>query len=82
MVADHGFVVLSGVALIHAGRRWSGYGGVTAGVVGLIAALRYATAAVLSIAALDNYVLPLWLIALGVILLRHPSTTNHHRVHS
>jgi hypothetical protein len=66
----NGFFVLVGIALLRADRRWAGYGGLTAGAIGLIAALRNATTLVAPIAALDNYVLPLWLITLGVVLLR------------
>ena len=66
----NGFFVFSGIALLRAGRRWAGYGGLAAGVIGLVAALRNTTTVVAPIAALDNSVLPLWLIVLGVVLLR------------
>jgi hypothetical protein len=68
------FFILSGVALLRAGPRWAGYGGVIAGVVGLIAAFRNVTPTVALIADVNNYVLPLWLISLGVILLRSKSS--------
>jgi hypothetical protein len=67
-LALNGFFVLCAVAMLRAGRRWAGRGGLVAGVVGLIAAFRNVTPAVAPIADLDNYVLPLWLIALGVVL--------------
>jgi hypothetical protein len=61
------FFVLSGVALMHAGRRWAGRAGVAAGAIGLIAAFRNVTPVVAMIADLNNYVLPIWLIVMGVV---------------
>jgi len=69
-LALNAFFILSGVALLRAGRRLVGYGGVIAGVVGLVAAFRNVTPAVSLIAELDNWVLPIWLIVLGAVLLR------------
>jgi hypothetical protein len=73
-LALNGFFVLSAVAMSRAGHRWAGRGGLLAGSIGLIAAFRNATPAVSAIAELNNYVLPLWLIALGIVLVgwRHP----------
>lgn len=67
------FFVLSAVALLRAGRKWASYAGLAAGAIGLIAAFRNVTPAVGLIAEVDNYVLPLWLVAMGVVLLRAPS---------
>ncbi len=64
------FFILSGVALLRAGRARVGYAGVAAGIIGLIAAFRNVTSAVSLVAEVDNYVLPLWLIVMGVVLLR------------
>ena len=64
------FFILSGVAMVRAGRRWLGYCGLAVGAIGLIAAFRNVTPAVGLIADVNNYVLPLWLIAIGVALLR------------
>ena len=64
------FFILSGVAMVRAGRKWVGYCGLAVGAIGLIAAFRNVTPAVGLIADANNYVLPLWLIALGVTLLR------------
>jgi hypothetical protein len=64
------FFILSGVALLRGGRKRAGYGGLAAGAIGIIAAFRNVTPVVSLIADVDNYVLPLWLIALGVVLLR------------
>ncbi len=69
-LALNSFFILSAVALLRAGRRWVGYGGLVAGALGVIAAFRNVTPAVGLIADVDNYVLPLWLIVLGVVLLR------------
>lgn len=64
------FFILSGVAFMRAGRKWVGYGALAAGAIGMLAAFRNVTAAVGPIAELNNYVLPFWLIAMGVVLLR------------
>lgn len=64
------FFILSGVAFIRARRKWVGYSALAAGAIGMIAAFRNVTAAVGPIAELNNYVLPFWLIAMGVVLLR------------
>lgn len=64
------FLILSAVALLRTGRRWIGYGGLVAGAIGLIAAFRNVTSAVGPIADANNYVLPFWLIVMGVVLLR------------
>ena len=64
------FFILSGVALVRSGRRWVGYAGIAVGAIGMIAAFRNVTAAVGLVAEVNNYVLPLWLTVLGVILLR------------
>jgi len=64
------FFMLSAVALVKARQRVAGYVGLVVGVIGLVAAFRNATPTVGAIADVNNYVLPLWLIAFGVILLR------------
>jgi hypothetical protein len=64
------FFILSAVALMRSGRRWVGYAGLAVGAIGLIAAFRNVTPAVALIADVNNYVLPLWLIVMGVVLLR------------
>lgn len=66
-----GFFVLSGYGLIKTGRHRRGYAGIVAGVFGLIAALRNVTDAVGPIAEGNNYVLPAWLITLGIVLVRY-----------
>jgi len=64
------FFILSAFALLRAGRRKAGNAGLVVGVIGLFAAFRNVTPAVTLIADVNNYVLPLWLIAMGVVLLR------------
>jgi hypothetical protein len=76
------FFMLSAFALLRAGRRWVGYGGLAVGALGMIAAFRNVTSAVGIFADIDNYVLPLWLIVLGVALLRGRGgfASEHHPV--
>jgi hypothetical protein len=69
------FFILSGVGFVRGGRGLAGYGGLAAGAFGLIAAFRNVTPAVSLVADINNYVLPLWLITLGVILVRLRSGT-------
>jgi hypothetical protein len=64
------FFLLSAFALVRAGQRWAGYAAGAVGVIGLIAAFRNMTPAVGLVADVDNYVLPLWLIVMGVVLVR------------
>jgi hypothetical protein len=71
------FFILSAIALMRAGRRTIGYGGVAVGVIGLAAAFRNVTSAVWLIAEINNYVLPFWLIVLGVVLLRWRAVLPH-----
>lgn len=51
-------------------RRWMGWFGVGTGVAGLIGMFRNVTSVVAPIAALNNYLLPLFMILLGVALIR------------
>ena len=64
------FFILTAYGFFKAGSTRSGYVGVAVGIVGLITAFRNVTAAVGPIAEVNNYILPLWLIAMGVILIR------------
>ena len=66
------FFILSAIAMMRAGRRWVGFGGLAVGAIGLIAAFRNVTTSVAMIADVNNYVLPLWLIVLGIVLVRWP----------
>ena len=66
------FFILSAAALLRSGRTWLGFAGSAAGTLGLVAAFRNVTPAVSAIAEVNNYVLPLWLTALGLALMRWP----------
>ena len=68
------FFLLSGLAMLAQGTRfprWSGYLGVFTAVAGLIGMFRNVTTVVAPIAAVNNYLLPLWMIIFGVALVRH-----------
>lgn len=69
-LALEAFFILSAVGLLRAGRRRLGIAGLAAGAIGLVAAFRNVTPAVALVAEVNNYVLPLWLIVLGVELVR------------
>jgi len=70
-VALNSFFLLTGWAFLRAGRpAWQGYAGILVAFVGFIAALRNLTPAVGPIADVNNSILPLWLIVLGVLLVR------------
>jgi hypothetical protein len=60
---------LAGLRSLQIG-NWFGYSSVAVGVIGFIAALRNMTGIVQPIAEVNNYVLPVWLIVLGVVLVR------------
>jgi hypothetical protein len=66
------FFVLTAWALLRSRQAapWLACIGLTTGVLGWIGMLRNLTSFVAPVAALNNYLLPLWMIALGVILLR------------
>lgn len=50
--------------------RWIGWLGIVASAAGLIAMFRNVTPAVSAIAAMNNYLLPVWMIVFGIGLLR------------
>lgn len=66
------FFVLTAWALWRSGRsnRWIALTGLLTGVLGWIGMFRNVTPLVSPIAAINNYLLPLWMIMLGVVLLR------------
>lgn len=53
-------------------RGWVGTAGLIAAVTGLIAMWRNVTPAVGMVAEINNYVLPLWMIVMGAVLVRGP----------
>jgi len=68
------FFLLSGLAMLAREARfprWVGYLGVFTAVAGLIGMFRNVTDVVDPIAAVNNYLLPLWMIVFGVYLVRH-----------
>jgi hypothetical protein len=68
------FFLLSGLAMLARGSgfpRWIGYLGVFTAVAGMIGMFRNVTDAVDPIAAVNNYLLPLWMIIFGVALIRY-----------
>jgi hypothetical protein len=69
-LALNAFFLLSAFALVRAGRRGLGAVGLLVGALGLVAAFRNVTPAVAFVADVNNYVLPLWLIVFGVVLVR------------
>jgi hypothetical protein len=70
------FFVLSGVSLLRSQRApgWLGWWGIATGVLGLIGMWRNVTPAVDAIAAVNNYLLPAWMIGFGVWLIRASRT--------
>jgi hypothetical protein len=60
---------------LHA-HQWIGWLGVGTAALGLIGMFRNVTAAVAAIAALNNYLLPAFMIILGVALVRWPAVTD------
>jgi hypothetical protein len=71
------FFILTAFAMLRAGRRVPGYAGGAAGAVGLLAAFRNVTPAVALVAELNNYLLPLWLVVLGALLIRQGARRSH-----
>ncbi len=68
------FFLLSALAMLapNAGfPRWVGFFGVFTGVAGLIGMFRNVSGIVAPIAAINNYLLPLWMIVFGIALLRY-----------
>jgi len=68
------FFLLSGLAMVAKGSafpRWVGYLGIFTAAAGLIGMFRNVTSVVAPIAAVNNYLLPLWMIIFGVALVRH-----------
>lgn len=66
------FFVTSGVGLLRHERapRWLAWWGIATGVLGMIGMWRNVTHAVDAVAELNNYLLPAWMIGLGVWLVR------------
>jgi drug/metabolite transporter (DMT)-like permease len=72
------FFVLTAWALWRSGQsnRWIALTGLVTGVLGWVGMFRNVTPLVSPIAAINNYLLPLWMIMLGVVLLRVRPTVS------
>jgi len=67
-LAFNAFFLLTGWALLHT--RRVAVLGLVAGLAGLVGMFRNVTAAVAPVAAVNNYLLPAWMIVFGVVLAR------------
>jgi hypothetical protein len=78
------FFVLSGVGLLRCQRApgWLGWWGMTTGALGLVGMWRNVTPAVDAIAAVNNYLLPAWMIGFGIWLIRASRTQRESVVPS
>jgi hypothetical protein len=70
------YFLLSAYALLRSVRhaRWIGIAGMVASLLGFVAMFRNATPVVSGFADANNLVLPIWLIVLGIVLVREPAT--------
>ena len=71
------FFALTGVAMLRRGSsvpRWVGYFALVTALAGLIGMFRNVTDTVAIVADVNNYLLPVFMIVLGVSLLRRPDT--------
>jgi outer membrane scaffolding protein for murein synthesis (MipA/OmpV family) len=59
-----------GMRRVEAFPRWAGIAGVVAALVGLVAMWRNVTPFVRGVAEVENYLLPAWMVILGVLLVR------------
>ena len=71
-LALNGFFLMTALAMRGDARfpRWAGNVGVLAAVLGLVAMWRNVTSSVALVAEIENYVLPLWMIGQGILLVR------------
>jgi len=68
------FFLLSALAMLAPGAgfpRWVGFFGVFTAAAGLIGMFRNVSSIVAPVAAINNYLLPLWMIVFGIALLRY-----------
>jgi hypothetical protein len=68
------FFLLSAMAMLRTNDypRWAGLMGLLTAVAGMVGMFRNVTDAVAPVAEVNNYLLPLWMIVFGVMLLRGP----------
>jgi hypothetical protein len=78
------FFLLTSVAWLRSphGRKWIGWVGVGTGVLGLIGMFRNVTGAVAPIAAVNNYLLPAFMVILGLALARWPAAYENKGAHA
>lgn len=69
-ISLNAFFLLTSIALGRTGRRLAGWGGLVAATIGFVAAFRNVTTELSLVADVNNYVLPIWLVVLGVMMLR------------
>jgi hypothetical protein len=74
------FFLLSGLSLIEEARfpKWLGWAGIFFAVLFLVGAFRNALPAVQVVADANNVLLPLWMIVLGVSLIRQSRKARAH----
>lgn len=74
------FFLLTALAWLAAGRsRWLGWLGVVTALAGFTGMFRNVTGLVAPVADINNYLLPLWMIVLGVALIRGPAVPEAPR---
>lgn len=67
------FFLLSGWSMLRSGvgPQWAAGLGLLTGAAGLVGMFRNVTTTVAAVASFNNYLLPLWMIVFGMVLLRH-----------
>jgi len=80
-LAFSAFFLLTSIVWLQAPRtqKWIGWAGVGTAVLGFVGMFRNVSAAVAPIAALNNYLLPAFMITLGVALARWPADAESAR---
>jgi hypothetical protein len=76
------FFLLSGFSMLARGARfprWIGYLGIVTAAAGLIGMFRNVTSLVSPVAAVNNYLLPVWMIVFGISLLRFRPAVEERR---
>jgi hypothetical protein len=71
----NGWFVMCAAAMLRSARfpRWAGWAGIGVGVLGLVGMFRFASSSVEPVSAVNNLLLPAWLITFGIVLwLRGP----------
>jgi hypothetical protein len=73
------FFLLSGLAILrerNAIPRWVGYFGIATALAGMVGMFRNVTDSLGTVAVVNNYALPAWMIVFGVTLLRHRAESS------